>query len=189
MLSGHTLARLRELVSRRGRGASRPRWRDTPGEDVLGPLVAGRRRGPRRTRPSTRSWSRACWRATCCTSAARGCSTPTDEDLRLLAGDYMYALGLSRLARLGDLAGRARARGPDHAERPPPRGRAGGRRRPARGPVGAQRAGRGAAALGPATSRRSRPRARAAPSRRSCSTEVSAQGRRRPASSLKRSTP
>ena len=26
-----------------------------------------------------------------------------DEDLRLLAGDYMYALGLSRLARLGDL--------------------------------------------------------------------------------------
>ena len=27
-----------------------------------------------------------------------------DDDLRLLAGDYMYALGLSRLARLGDLA-------------------------------------------------------------------------------------
>ena len=27
----------------------------------------------------------------------------TDQDLRLLAGDYMYALGLSRLARLGDL--------------------------------------------------------------------------------------
>jgi hypothetical protein len=27
-----------------------------------------------------------------------------DRDLRLLAGDYMYALGLSRLAELGDLA-------------------------------------------------------------------------------------
>ena len=26
-----------------------------------------------------------------------------DEDLRLLAGDHLYALGLSRLARLGDL--------------------------------------------------------------------------------------
>jgi hypothetical protein len=28
---------------------------------------------------------------------------PPDEDLRLLAGDYLYALGLSRLAALGDL--------------------------------------------------------------------------------------
>jgi hypothetical protein len=28
---------------------------------------------------------------------------PADADLRLLAGDFLYALGLSRLARLGDL--------------------------------------------------------------------------------------
>lgn len=28
---------------------------------------------------------------------------PPDDDLRLLAGDYLYALGLSRLAALGDL--------------------------------------------------------------------------------------
>jgi hypothetical protein len=28
---------------------------------------------------------------------------PADDDLRLLAGDYLYALGLSRLAALGDL--------------------------------------------------------------------------------------
>jgi hypothetical protein len=29
---------------------------------------------------------------------------PPDEDLALLAGDYLYALGLERLAALGDLA-------------------------------------------------------------------------------------
>jgi len=29
---------------------------------------------------------------------------PPDENLRLLAGDYLYALGLARLASLGDLA-------------------------------------------------------------------------------------
>jgi hypothetical protein len=28
----------------------------------------------------------------------------TDEDMRLLAGDYLFAVGLERLARLGDLA-------------------------------------------------------------------------------------
>jgi hypothetical protein len=32
---------------------------------------------------------------------------PADEDLALLAGDFLYALGLSRLARLGDLVATA----------------------------------------------------------------------------------
>jgi hypothetical protein len=32
---------------------------------------------------------------------------PVDADLRLLAGDFLYALGLSRLARLGDLSATA----------------------------------------------------------------------------------
>jgi hypothetical protein len=32
---------------------------------------------------------------------------PADEDLSLLAGDFLYALGLSRLARLGDLTATA----------------------------------------------------------------------------------
>ena len=75
MLSGHTMARLREIVVRGGRG-HRAR------------AVAARRRTTRsarwsrppprtaRTRSSTRSWWRACWRATSCTAAARGCSTP-----------------------------------------------------------------------------------------------------------------
>ena len=36
-----------------------------------------------------------------------------DPDLALLAGDYLYALGLERLAALGDLDAVARARRPD----------------------------------------------------------------------------
>ena len=44
-----------------------------------------------------------------------------DADLALLAGDYLYALGLERLAALGDLERRPRALGPDQPRRPGPR--------------------------------------------------------------------
>ena len=75
-----------------------------------------------------------------------------DEDLRLLAGDALYALGLARLAAAGDLRGRGGARRPDLAlgagARGGPRGarrRALGRER--RGAVGGR--GTGRARLGP----------------------------------------
>ena len=59
-----------------------------------------------------------------------------EEDLRLLAGDALYALGLSRLAEAGDLEAVAELVGPDlglgaGARREPPGGR--------RGALGAER--------------------------------------------------
>ncbi len=41
--------------------------------------------------------------------ASRGSLDGADPDLALLAGDYLYALGLERLAALGDLEAVARA--------------------------------------------------------------------------------
>ena len=49
-----------------------------------------------------------------------------DSDLRLLAGDYLYALGLERLAALGDLEAVQGARRPDQPLGPGPRRRRGG---------------------------------------------------------------
>ncbi len=60
--------------------------------------------GPPPPAASTRSLSRRSARATCCTTRPGGSSPATDPDLALLAGDYLYALGLERLAALGDLA-------------------------------------------------------------------------------------
>ena len=64
-----------------------------------------------------------------------------DQDLRLLAGDALYALGLSRLARAGDLE--AVAELSDLISRAPRRTRRGARRTPrpvgARPPAGAPR--------------------------------------------------
>ena len=47
-----------------------------------------------------------------------------DADLRLLAGDALYALGLPRLAERGRPGGGGRALGPDLRSRPAPRPRA-----------------------------------------------------------------
>ena len=44
-----------------------------------------------------------------------------DADLALLAGDYLYALGIERLAALGDPEAVLRARRPDQPLRPAPR--------------------------------------------------------------------
>ena len=46
-----------------------------------------------------------------------------EDDLRLLAGDALYALGLSRLAEAGDLEAVAELSGPDLGVGPGPRGR------------------------------------------------------------------
>jgi len=100
-ITGGSLGRLWELVSAEGEALA-PAVASAPGEDTLGRLVAACGAG----RPDAEE------RALIVESvlegyllhygAARVIDTE-DGDLRLLAGDYMYALGLSRLARLGDL--------------------------------------------------------------------------------------
>ena len=66
-----------------------------------------------------------------------------DPDLALLAGDYLYALGIERLAALGRFRRRPRARRPDQPLRPAPRG--GPRRQRGAGPLASlgDRGGRG----------------------------------------------
>jgi hypothetical protein len=102
MLTGRTLARLREVVAAEG-DAIAPALREAPGDDALGPLVQAA--AADRTDPFEY--------ALVVESVLEGyllhfgrtrLLETADADLRLLAGDYMYALGLSRLARLGDLA-------------------------------------------------------------------------------------
>jgi hypothetical protein len=99
--AGSIVARLHELVAAEGEAIA-PALAATPGEDVFGPLVAAAAAGK----------GDAAEYALVVESVLEGYllhfgSTrlldTADEDLRLLAGDYMYALGLSRLARLGDL--------------------------------------------------------------------------------------
>jgi len=100
-ITGGSLERLRDLVSAEGEALA-PALGAVPGEDTLGRLVAACGAG----RPDAEE------RALIVESVLEGYllhyGTPRlidteDGDLRLLAGDYMYALGLSRLARLGDL--------------------------------------------------------------------------------------
>ena len=96
-----TTARLRELVAAEGEAIA-PALGTPPEEDVLAPLVA-----------SARAGSDGAEYALVVESVLEGyllhfgrsrLLDTSDGDLRLLAGDYMYAFGLSRLAQLGDLA-------------------------------------------------------------------------------------
>jgi hypothetical protein len=102
VLTGRTLARLREVVAAEGEAIA-PALREAPPDDTLGPLVQAA--AADRTDPFEY--------ALVVESVLEGyllhfgrtrLLDTADPDLRLLAGDYMYALGLSRLARLGDLA-------------------------------------------------------------------------------------
>jgi hypothetical protein len=97
-----TVSRLHDLVAAEGEAIA-PALAATPGDDVLGPLMAA----AAAARPDAREY------ALVIESVLEGyllhfgrtrLLDTADDDLRLLAGDYMYALGLSRLARLGDLA-------------------------------------------------------------------------------------
>jgi hypothetical protein len=91
---------LRDLVGAEGEAIA-PALSLQPAADVLGPLAAAARGG-----------GDGGEYALIVESVLEGyllhygrsrlLDTP-DEDLRLLAGDYMYALGLSRLSQLGDL--------------------------------------------------------------------------------------
>jgi hypothetical protein len=96
-----TLARLRALLAREGEAIA-PVLGAAPAREVIGPLVAACAAG----RPE------AAELALVLESILEGyllhygrtrLLETDDEDLRLLAGDHLYALGLSRLARLGDL--------------------------------------------------------------------------------------
>jgi hypothetical protein len=99
--TGDTLARLRELLAREGEAIA-PVLAADPREEVVAPLVSA-------CAPSRPD---AAELALVMESILEGyllhygrprlVVTP-DEDLRLLAGDHLYALGLSRLAQLGDL--------------------------------------------------------------------------------------
>ena len=104
------LERLRRRAARgRGDRAATSQSRDEPRRSGRWPRPA---RGRPRRRTSTRSCSRRSARATCSTTASRGCSTAPTPTCALLAGDYLYALGLERLAA------RRRPRGGPRAGRP-----------------------------------------------------------------------
>jgi len=98
---GTTLARLRELVLAEG-GELAGAIAADPGPEALAPLVAA----------SERCADRADDYGLMIESILEGYLVhygrprliePPDENLRLLVGDYLYALGLARLAALGDL--------------------------------------------------------------------------------------
>jgi hypothetical protein len=99
--SEDALAQLRELVAAEGGELARA-LAALPATEVFGPLLAA----------SERCRDRADDYALLVEGIFEGYLVhyrrprlvePPDEDFRLLAGDYLYALGLSRLAALGDL--------------------------------------------------------------------------------------
>jgi hypothetical protein len=101
VVEGQALERLRELIAAEG-GELAAALAGDRGSDLLGPLVAA----------SERCREHAGEYALLVESILEGyllhygrprLIEPPDDDLRLLAGDYLYALGLSRLAALGDL--------------------------------------------------------------------------------------
>jgi hypothetical protein len=98
---GEALAQLRELVAAEG-GELAAALVDEPAAEQFGPLLAA----------SDRCRGHAGEYALLVESILEGyllhyarlrLLDPPDDNLRLLAGDYLYALGLSRLAALGDL--------------------------------------------------------------------------------------
>jgi hypothetical protein len=99
--TGDPLTRLRSLLAREGEAIA-PVLSADRGEEVVAPVVAA----CARSRPD------AAELALVMESILEGyllhygqarLVVTADEDLRLLAGDHLYALGLSRLAQLGDL--------------------------------------------------------------------------------------
>ena len=101
VIADRTLAALRELLAREGEAIA-PALAADSGEEVVASLVAA----CARSRPD------AAELALVMESILEGyllhygrprLVVTEDEDLRLLAGDHLYALGLSRLAQLGDL--------------------------------------------------------------------------------------
>ncbi len=107
VVGDEALAQLRELIAAEGGELAAALGRDVssddrPAAEVFGPLLAA----SARCRPHAGDY------AVLVEGILEGYLVhyrrprviePPDENLRLLAGDYLYALGLSRLAALGDL--------------------------------------------------------------------------------------
>ena len=92
---------LRDLVAAEGEAIA-PALAATPGAEVLGPLVAAAAGDPAEG-PERALVMEAVLEGYLLHFGSSRLLDTDDRDLRLLAGDYMYALGLSRLAGLGDL--------------------------------------------------------------------------------------
>jgi hypothetical protein len=96
----NAMTRLREVVAAEGEAIA-PALAPTPGDDVLASLVAAV--APRDASEYALVVESVLEGYLLHFGRTRLLDT-TDDDLRLLAGDYMYALGLNRLAALDDLA-------------------------------------------------------------------------------------
>lgn len=95
------MTRLRELVAAEGEAIA-PALGPTAGEEVFAPLIAAAA-APRRDAAEYALVVESVLEGYLLHFGRTRLLDTADGDLRLLAGDYMYALGLSRLARLGDL--------------------------------------------------------------------------------------
>jgi hypothetical protein len=105
--SDETVERLRMLLAREGEAIA-PALADPGAEDVIGPLVCacaargvGQENG--RSGPELALVLESILEGYLLHYGRSRLVDTADEDLRLLAGDHLYAIGLSRLASLGDL--------------------------------------------------------------------------------------
>jgi hypothetical protein len=96
-----TLARLRALLAREGEAIA-PVLGPAAADEVIGPLVAACAAG-RPEAPELALVLESILEGYLLHYGRSRLLDTTDDDLRLLAGDHLYALGLSRLARLGHL--------------------------------------------------------------------------------------
>jgi hypothetical protein len=96
-----TLARLRGLLAEEGEAIA-PVLTAAPGEEVVGPLVLAAAAG-RSDGPELALVTESILEGYLLHYGSPRLVDTDDDDLRLLAGDHLYALGLSRLAALGDL--------------------------------------------------------------------------------------
>ena len=96
-----TLERLRALLSREGEAIA-PVLTGAAADEVVGPLVRACA-AERETAPELALVLESILEGYLLHYGRPRLVETADPDLRLLAGDHMYAVGLSRLARLGDL--------------------------------------------------------------------------------------
>ena len=96
-----TLERLRVLLSREGEAIA-PVLTAAAADEVVGPLVRACA-AERETAPELALVLESILEGYLLHYGRPRLVVTADPDLRLLAGDHMYAVGLSRLARLGDL--------------------------------------------------------------------------------------
>ncbi|MGH2979497.1 MAG: hypothetical protein ACRDLQ_07650 [Solirubrobacterales bacterium] len=101
MRTEQTLERLRALLAREGEAIA-PALAAPGAEEVIGPLASACAAG-RDEAPELALVLESVLEGYLLHYGRARLVDTDDEDLRLLSGDHLYALGLSRLARLGDL--------------------------------------------------------------------------------------